>query len=157
MKVRYNGGHALSQFIMDQLNIRAELVKFCPEVGCGLPVPREPMDLYAEPGGVRVRTVGTGEDMTDLLTCWSGRFLDRLENMDIAGFILKSGSPSCSRCTARLHSRGVLSRSGTGIFAKVLMKRFPEMPVAEEGELATREGMNAFLERTRQGRAGGSC
>lgn len=157
MKVRYHGGHALNDFIMDELNIRAELVKFCPEVGGGLFVPREPMDLYSEPGGIRLRTVSTGEDMTELLTCWSRRFLDRLENMDIAGFILKSGSPSCSRCSARLHSEGGLTSSGTGIFAKVLINRFPDMPVAEEGELATREDINAFLDRIRKRRADGSC
>lgn len=157
MKVRYHGGHALSEFIMDELNIRAELVKFCPEVGCGLPVPREPMDLYTEPGGVRLRTITSGEDLTELLASWSVRFLDRLDNMELAGFILKSGSPSCSRCSARLHSEAGLTRSGTGIFAKVLMTRFPDMPIAEDRELATREDINAFLERIRQRKADGSC
>ncbi len=157
MKVRYHGGHALNEFIMNELNIRAELVKFCPEVGCGLPVPREPMDLYTEPGGVRLRTINTGEDRTELLTSWSRRFLNMLENMEMAGFILKSGSPSCSRCSARLHSEAGLTLSGTGLFAKVLTARFPDMPIAEERELATREGIDAFLETIRLRKAGGGC
>ena len=44
-KVRYDGEHKLDHFLRDTLGQFVEYVTVCPEVECGLPVPREAMRL----------------------------------------------------------------------------------------------------------------
>ena len=43
--VRYNGGHQLDHYIRDTLGQFVDWVPVCPEVECGLPIPREAMRL----------------------------------------------------------------------------------------------------------------
>ena len=47
--VRYDGGHKLDRFLTDTLGQYVEYVPVCPEVECGLPVPRESMHLEGDP------------------------------------------------------------------------------------------------------------
>ena len=46
-KVRYDGGHKLDHFITETLGKFVEFVPVCPEVECGLGIPREAMHLAA--------------------------------------------------------------------------------------------------------------
>ena len=39
-KVRYDGGHKRDLFLIETLGPHVEWVQVCPEVDCGLPVPR---------------------------------------------------------------------------------------------------------------------
>ena len=43
--VRFNGGHQLNHFIRDILGQHMEFVPVCPEVECGMPIPREALRL----------------------------------------------------------------------------------------------------------------
>ena len=47
--VRYDGGHKLDRFLTDTLGQYVEYIPVCPEVECGLPVPRESMHLEGDP------------------------------------------------------------------------------------------------------------
>ena len=42
-RVRYDGGHKLDPFLSETLGQYMEYVPVCPEVECGLPVPRGTM------------------------------------------------------------------------------------------------------------------
>ena len=44
-KVRYDGQHKLDHYLRDVLGRYVQWVSVCPEVECGLPVPREAMHL----------------------------------------------------------------------------------------------------------------
>ena len=44
-EVRFDGGHKKSAFCVDELSRHIELVRFCPEVGIGMPVPRPTIRL----------------------------------------------------------------------------------------------------------------
>ena len=57
--VRYDGGHKLDRFLRDTLGGYVEYVPVCPEVECGLPVPRESMHLEGDPGAPRLITTRT--------------------------------------------------------------------------------------------------
>jgi len=46
--VRYDGGHSHDRFLTDTLGQYVEYIPVCPEVGCGLPVPREAMHLEGD-------------------------------------------------------------------------------------------------------------
>ncbi|MHC4779721.1 MAG: 2-thiouracil desulfurase family protein, partial [Planctomycetota bacterium] len=53
-KVRYDGRHKKDDFVLENLGPLADFVPVCPEVECGLPVPREPMRLEGRPGAARL-------------------------------------------------------------------------------------------------------
>ena len=57
--VRFDGGHKLDRFITDTLGQYVEFVPVCPEVECGLGVPREAMRLVGDPEAPRLVTVRT--------------------------------------------------------------------------------------------------
>ena len=63
-KVRYDGGHKLDHFLRDTLGQYVEYVPVCPEVECGLPVPREAMRLVGSAEAPRLVTVRTRSDLT---------------------------------------------------------------------------------------------
>ena len=44
-EVRFDGGHKRSAFATDELTRHIDLVRFCPEVGIGMPVPRPTIRL----------------------------------------------------------------------------------------------------------------
>ncbi|MCF8039793.1 MAG: DUF523 domain-containing protein, partial [Desulfohalobiaceae bacterium] len=48
-KVRYDGGHKLSRYVRDTLGQYFDFVPVCPEMECGLPVPREALRLVGDP------------------------------------------------------------------------------------------------------------
>lgn len=92
--VRYDGGHKLDRFLTETLGRYVEYVPVCPEVECGLPVPRESMRLEGDPDSPRLVTSRTGQDMTDRLIRWARKRVIELEKNDLHGFIFKSNSPA---------------------------------------------------------------
>src|SRR4051794_25387356 len=91
--VRYDGGHKYNANIVENLG-RFFTFPVCPEVGCGLPVPREPMRLEGDPADPRLITVKTRQDLTAQMTeCCQNKLAD-LAKEKLSGFIFKSRSPS---------------------------------------------------------------
>lgn len=147
-KVRYDGGHKLDRFITDTLGQLVEFVPVCPEVECGLGVPREAMHLVAAPGGPRLVTIQTQTDHTERLLAWAQKRLVELEQEDLCGFIFKSGSPSSGMERVKIYSgKGEPARSGVGLFAREFLQHFPLLPVEDEGRLHDPALRENFLER----------
>ena len=69
--VRYDGGHKLDRFLTDTLGKYVEYVPVCPEVECGLPIPREAMHLEGNLDSPRLVTTHTKQDMTDRMIRWA--------------------------------------------------------------------------------------
>ncbi len=90
-KVRYDGGHKLDKYIRDTLGQYLEFVPVCPEVECGLGVPREAMRLVGNPESPRLMTVRTGRDLTDQMLAWAQKRLEELQSLGLCGFIFKGG------------------------------------------------------------------
>lgn len=131
---RYDGGTKLDPRIVENLYGRVEFYPVCPEMECGLGVPREPMRLERTPRGTRLVVSASGEDATMRMQDWAQEKLERIDREDLAAFLLKSKSPSCAlRSACVCDARGkTASNRGTGIFARLLRLRFPNMPMAEE-------------------------
>ena len=147
-KVRYDGGHSWDRFITDTLGRHLEFVPVCPEAECGLGVPREPMRLVGGPEAPRLLTVRTGLELTERLQTWTGRKLAELASEDLAGFILKSKSPSCGPVRVKLYNdRGRIAGRGAGLFARACVEQFPLLPVADESQLYDPEIRESFIER----------
>lgn len=146
--VRYDGGHKLDRFIRDTLGQFMEFVPVCPEVECGLPVPREAMHLYGDPEHPRLVTIRTGRDITTQMTTWGNERLALLERENLRGYIFKSNSPSSGMRSVKVYGdNGVIGRTGVGIWAAMFMNRFPLLPVEDEGRLNDPGLRENFIER----------
>ncbi|APG28363.1 hypothetical protein A7E78_11185 [Syntrophotalea acetylenivorans] len=145
--VRYDGGHQLNRYLRDTLGHFVDYVPVCPEVEMGLSIPRETLRLVGDPGAPRLVFSKSGEDVTEQMTSWAQKRLDKLEAEGLCGFIFKSRSPSSGMARVKLYDRnGVPSKNGVGLFARLFMDRFPMLPVEEDGRLNDPRLRENFLE-----------
>jgi len=120
--VRYDGGHKHDRYITDILGQYFEFLPVCPEVECGLPVPRETMRLVGNPEQPRLLTTRTGVDLTEQMQKFCGTKIMELETAELCGFIFKKDSPS------------------SGLFRV-------NLPLEEEGRLNDANLRENFIER----------
>ena len=147
-KVRYDGGQKLDHFITETLGKFVEFVPVCPEVECGLGIPREAMHLSSSPEGPRLVTIRTQVDHTERMRAWAQKRVVELEQEDLCGFIFKSDSPSSGMERVKIYSaKGMADKTGVGLFAREFMQHFPLLPVEEEGRLHDPGLRENFLER----------
>ncbi|MFH0962544.1 MAG: DUF523 and DUF1722 domain-containing protein [Planctomycetota bacterium] len=147
-RVRYDGGHKLDPFLVDTLGKHVEYVRVCPEVECGLPVPRESMRLEGDAENPRLVTTRTRRDLTDQMLRWARRRVVELEKEELAGFIFKGNSPSSGMRNVRVYnSKGVPGKIAVGLFARAFMEHFPLLPVEDDGRLHDPGIRENFIER----------
>lgn len=146
--VRYDGGHKRDYYLTDTLGKYAEWVPVCPEVECGLPVPREAMRLTGDPADPRLTTRMSNIDHTDMMKRWIKGKLPALEREELCGFIFKSRSPSSGLRGVKVYGpSGTSVRSGSGIFARSFVDRFPFIPAEDDGRLHSPLLRENFIER----------
>ncbi|MCL2669485.1 MAG: DUF523 domain-containing protein [Syntrophaceae bacterium] len=146
--VRYDGGHRQDRCLTDALGRWCDWLPVCPEVEYGLAIPREPLRLVGDPNMPRLMTIHTGLDHRDGLLAWTVGRLDALVREDLCGFIFKSRSPSCGMTDVDVcDAAGRVVGKGVGIFAEALMRRFPLLPVEEDGRLIGPDLRESFIER----------
>ena len=151
-EVRFDGGHKRDHFLTDVLGPHVAWVPICPEVEMGLGTPRETLRLVRAPdgAGVRMITTRTGADHTDGMNRWAARRVAALasEAADLCGYVLKKDSPSCGMERVKTYGTGGMpERNGRGLFAAILMSRFPSLPIEEEGRLMDPRLRENFIER----------
>jgi uncharacterized protein YbgA (DUF1722 family)/uncharacterized protein YbbK (DUF523 family) len=146
--VRHDGGHKRDRFLTETFGQFVEWVPVCPEVECGLGTPRPAMRLVGDPDTPRLVVSKTGEDLTDRMKAWAKKRLDLLAQEDLCGFVFKSRSPSSGMERVRVYDQhGMPHRTGSGIFARAFMDRFPLLPVEEDGRLHDIGIRENFIER----------
>ena len=146
--VRFDGGHKLDPFLTGRFGTLVEWVAVCPEVECGLGTPRESMRLVRVDGGVRLLTVRTAVDLTDRMEAFARRRVGQLASEGLCGYVVKKDSPSCGLERVKVYdAHGTAARSGRGLFASLLVERFPTLPVEEEGRLSDPRLRENFVER----------
>ncbi|WP_028583826.1 YbgA family protein [Desulfogranum mediterraneum] len=135
-QVRYNGGHQRDPYLTDTLSRFFDFVPVCPEVECGLPVPREAMRLVGDPEAPRLVTVTSRIDLSEQMNRWARRRVRELEDEEICGFIFKSKSPSSGMERVKVYDHNNVPRAvGVGLFARIFKEHFPLLPTEEEGRL----------------------
>jgi len=135
-KVRYDGEHKRDIFLNEMLGPFVEWVRICPEVDCGLPVPREAMRLVGDPDRQRLVANRTGIDHTERMKRWAKARLEELSGLDLCGYICKKDSPSCAM-------------EPVGVFTRMFIDRFPHLPVEEEGRLVDPVMRERFIQRVK--------
>ena len=168
--VRWDGAAKRDPFLVETLGRWVDWVPVCPEVETGFGVPRPPMRLVGDSTAPRLVVTATGEDVTERMTAWAAGRLEELAREDLCGFVFKKDSPSSGMERVRVYpARGVdgvapgavadgaagsspsaggpPARRGVGIFAGLFMRRFPLLPVEEEGRLHDPVLRENFVER----------
>ena len=147
-QVRYDGGHKHDRYISDTLGRFFSFLPVCPEVGCGLPVPREAMRLEGDPDHPRLMTRQSRIDKTDQMLTFCADKVIELENADLCGFIFKKDSPSSGLFRVKVYGpSGIPAKSGSGLFAAAVACHFPLLPMEEEGRLNDPAIRENFIER----------
>ena len=147
-RVRYDGQHKHDHFITDTLGRYFDYVGVCPEVECGLGVPRESMRLVGDPASPRLVTTRTGVDLTVRMQDWVARRVVELEKEDLGGYIFKSRSPSSGMENVKVYNdKGGFAGKAPGLFAKAFMEHFPTLPCEDEGRLNDPDLRENFIER----------
>lgn len=146
--VRYDGQHKHDHFITDTLGMFFEFVGVCPEVECGLGVPRESMRLVGDPAKPRLVTTRTGIDHTERMRTWAARRAAQLQEEDLHGFLFKARSPSSGMENVKVYNeKGGVAGKAPGLFAQAFIERFPTLPCEEEGRLNDLNLRENFVER----------
>ena len=145
-KVRFDGGHKQSRYLLDTLGQYFAFRPFCPEVAIGLGVPRETIRLVEIDG----RTEAVGNKTADLNV--TRALVDSaVEQQDwhrrIFGYVVKKDSPSCGMERVRVYRGEQPQRDGRGIYTAEMMRRFPCLPVEEEGRLGDPVLRESFVKR----------
>lgn len=149
-KVRWDGQHALARHLTGPLADYLEFHPFCPEVGCGMGVPREPVRLVGSLESPRLVGRETGRDWTDTMRSWAESVIPRIEEARLCGFIFKAKSPSSGMARIKVYPEEggqPVSYAGVGVFAGMVMERFPRLPVEDDGRLHDIGLRSNFIER----------
>mgnify|MGYP006139491209 FL=1 len=135
-EVRYNGGHKLSRLCVNTLSEFFDYKAVCPEVAIGLGIPRKPIHLIGDSDKPRVVNVHDESiDITDRLTKYSKKVIPSLNK--ICGYIFIKGSPTCGLFKVKVYQKGNPhpEYSGRGVYANIVTKAMPLLPVEEAGRL----------------------
>ncbi len=144
--VRYDAKNKYNKDLIVYLSQYFELKPICPEVECGLSVPRPAVELINSDNSIKV--IGRDDktlDVTNKLVNYSKNKLQTLA--DLSGYVFKSRSPSCGIGSAPIfNSNRELPDYGNGVFVTALLSQYPKMPVAEGESLESETARNEFIQ-----------
>ena len=142
---RYNGA-MISSLIVAKLKEYVDFLPVCAEVEIGLGIPRSPVRIILEKGEHKLIQPSSGKDVTEDMNAFCTDFLDSLEEID--GFILKFGSPSCGLKDVKVYpsiiKSGAIEKT-SGYFGNEILKRYPFLPIEDEGRLRNSRIKEHFL------------
>lgn len=143
---RYDGALKRCDLLLELLGSQVEWLPFCPEVGAGLPTPREPMHVEQAGTDLRLLTNRTGREHTAAVLAYADAELARWPALGVRGCVLKSRSPSCG-----LRDTPVLSATGpglgSGLFVVRLAQAMPDLPLCTDEEFLRPELRAVFMQR----------
>ncbi len=146
--VRYNGGHTQSKFCVDTLSKYFTFRRYCPEVESGFGIPRPTLRLEGDINNPRMAyTKQPGSDVSPQFYKTIEPFIKK--QGDLSAYILMRKSPSCGMERIKVyqengHSHVELQR---GLFADALIKKYPNLPVEEDGRLNDKHLRENFILR----------
>jgi uncharacterized protein YbbK (DUF523 family) len=143
--VRYDGQHKYNKTIPDNLGDIFKLVPFCPEVSCGMGVPRPKIQLLKKEQQVILTRVQNPDlDYNKKMIQCAKNFLEQFAN--IGGIILKDKSPSCGIGNTPIFDQaGKIIAYGNGLFAQTIKDLAPDLPIIQADALEDKINRNKFI------------
>ena len=144
---RYNGQMDISHLV-EKLKDFVDFITVCPEVQIGLETPREAIRLIKENEDSPIKLIQhkTERELSKEMITFGEKFLSDLTTVD--GFILKGRSPSCGIKEVKIYKgteKGSASVKGKGLFAEIVMEKFPGLPIEDEGRVKNYNIRQHFL------------
>jgi uncharacterized protein YbgA (DUF1722 family)/uncharacterized protein YbbK (DUF523 family) len=119
---------------------------FCPEVAIGLGIPRETIRLVELDG--RIEAIGNKTADLNVTRALTDSAVEQQDwHRKIFGYVVKKDSPSCGMERVRVYHGDQPQRNGRGIYTAEMMRRFPNLPVEEEGRLGDPVLRESFVKR----------
>lgn len=147
-KVRFDGGHRKDRFLCATFGRFIEWIPLCPEMEVGMGVPRESVRLFGSASDPRMVAERSGRDWTARMNRFAAARARDLTRLGLSGYVFKKNSPSCGLERVRIYNdKGIPSRNGRGLFASVVTRTLPLVPVEEEGRLNDPALRENFIER----------
>jgi len=144
---RYNGD-MITSHIVERLKEYVDFIPVCPEVDIGLGIPRPTLRIVRIGDADHLIQPETERDVSEEMTTFARQFLDSLPEVD--GFILKNKSPTSGLRDAKVYpSAGKSAPIGhaPGFFGRMVLERYPLLPVEDEGRLRNVRIRDHFLTR----------
>lgn len=145
--VRYDGGHKREPSLAQLFGPQVDWVPVCPEVEVGMGTPREPLQLTRDGTRVRMLTVETRVDYTDIMNEWAKQRVAALAALNLDAYVLKSRSPSCGKDGVAVLDPAAGIIEGRGLFAETLIAALPDLPIEEEAGLRDPAAGARFVSR----------
>lgn len=122
---------------METLSKYLEFVPFCPEAHV-LGTPRESLSLRKTETGPRIVGNKTGRDVTEAISAYANSALGACIKEGICGYIFKAKSPSCGMEGIKLYLPNKMTdtQKVAGVYAEVIKKALPSLPVEDEMRLS---------------------
>ena len=145
-RVRWNGEHNGDTWPRQLLERLFSLVGICPEVGIGMGVPRDPIQLVGEASAPRVVAVDNpARDYTERLGEYArevGSILD-----GVHGYVFADRSPKLRawRGVKVFAEDGSFERVGRGVYAAAVLAAYPALPVVDAETLDDDEVLLDFV------------
>lgn len=142
---RYDG-QTLTDAFVEQLQLHAEMIPICPEVDCGLGIPRPPIRLCRAEGGIVVHQPATGKDLTAQLRSAIDGIIKALPEID--GAILKNKSPSCGLYDTKIYEgvdRPQVLKRSSGVFGEAVLRIFAGQAIEDDLRLTDVKLREHFL------------
>ena len=145
---RYDGSQISSDFIK-KLEKYVDFIVDCPEVGIGLPIPREAIRILKSDEKEHLVYSQSGVDVTEKMEEYANNYVQQLKNKKVHGFILKSRSPSCGIKDVKTYKTvGKAPSTGdktTGFFGREVLEHYEGYPIEDEGRLMNYNIREHFL------------
>lgn len=142
---RYDGDIITSP-VVDKIIPLVEVVSVCPEMDIGMDCPRLPIVIVENDPQDKLIQLESGIDLTEKMVNFSKDHVNSLENID--GVILKSKSPSCGINTTKIFAGADDENEiykASGLYAREVLKKFPNIPVTDEQKLEDDKVFDQFL------------
>jgi uncharacterized protein YbgA (DUF1722 family)/uncharacterized protein YbbK (DUF523 family) len=148
-KVRYDGQHSYENWLVEGLGRYVSYIPVCPEVECGLPIPRPAMHLVGNAENPHLIVIKDGTNLTEQMLTFCRKRVSELAKEQLCGFVFKSRSPSSGMERVKIYPEngGLPQKIGVGLFAREFMRAYPLLPVEEEGRLLDPQLRENFIER----------
>ena len=142
--VRWDGDHSGDVWPRLAASALFELVGICPEVGIGMGVPRQPIQLVGDATSPRAVAVAEPvRDFTVQLRHYAQRQAALIDS--VSGYIFADRSPSCGLAGVKVFdAHGSWRRTGRGVFAAAVVAARPELPVVNAEALADERNLLTF-------------
>lgn len=137
-KCRYDGS-VIENTTIKRLMHHVDFVTVCPEMGIGLPSPREAVRMVKIEDQKRLVDSYSGTDRTDEMNAFIDAFFKSQDLTSFDGVILKCKSPTCGVKDVKLYGgpgkRPALPETTSGIFGESVKNEMLQVPVEDDGRL----------------------